>query len=66
MGITRTIRLIRSKLKCNRNIAFSIIDLSVKFKNISSGYTKILRLGKRRGDGAHLSVLLPSNILQNC
>ncbi|AUG91400.1 50S ribosomal subunit protein L17 [Candidatus Hodgkinia cicadicola] len=30
------------------------------YSKVNSGYTRLLKLGKRRGDGAHMSIMLAS------
>ncbi|PIM96151.1 50S ribosomal subunit protein L17 [Candidatus Hodgkinia cicadicola] len=54
-----TIRLLRSKLKCGQRFAVLIGYLFSKINN--GGYTKLIRLWRRDGDGAVTSILIPSN-----
>ncbi|PIM95840.1 50S ribosomal subunit protein L17 [Candidatus Hodgkinia cicadicola] len=56
-----TIRLLRSKLKCGQRFAVLIGYLFSKIKSTNGGYTKLIRLWRRDGDGAVTSILIPSN-----
>ncbi|WP_192573191.1 hypothetical protein [Candidatus Hodgkinia cicadicola] len=49
----------RSKLKCGQRFAVLIGYLFSKINN--GGYTKLIRLWRRDGDGAVTSILIPSN-----
>ncbi|PIM96818.1 50S ribosomal subunit protein L17 [Candidatus Hodgkinia cicadicola] len=54
------IRLLRSKLKCSHGFAVLIRYLFSRIKSTNGGYTKLIRLWKRDGDGAFTSILIPS------
>ncbi|XXM93613.1 L17 family ribosomal protein [Candidatus Hodgkinia cicadicola] len=56
----RTIRLIRAKLACGVELAKRLLMMASLYPNPSGGYIRILKLGKRRGDGAHMSIMLAS------
>ncbi len=60
IGEVRVLRLVRSKLKCKQATACALVLLASAFKHKAGGYIKLLKLGGRLGDGAHLSVMLPS------
>jgi len=56
----RTVRLLRAKLACGVEFAKRLLMMANSYANPSGGYVRILKLGKRRGDGAHMSIMLPS------
>ncbi len=56
----RSIRLVRAELRCTAEFAARVLLAAKLYNGVGSGYTKLLKLGKRRGDGAHMSVMLPS------
>jgi len=50
-------RIVLSRLK-DRDIVAKLFDeIAPKYKNVNGGYTRIIRLNKRKGDGADLSTL---------
>jgi large subunit ribosomal protein L17 len=50
-------RILLKKLK-NRDIARKLFDeIAPKYKDVHGGYTRIIKLGRRLGDGADLSIL---------
>ncbi len=50
-------RVVLSKLK-NRDIVAKLFDeIAPKYKDVNGGYTRIIRLGRRLGDGAELSIV---------
>ncbi|AUG34179.1 50S ribosomal subunit protein L17 [Candidatus Hodgkinia cicadicola] len=57
---SRSIRLVRAKLRCGSEFAARALLAAKLYGKTSSGYTRLLKLGKRRGDGAHMSLMLPS------
>ncbi|XXM93286.1 MAG: L17 family ribosomal protein [Candidatus Hodgkinia cicadicola] len=54
------IRLVRARLKCSAEFATRVLLMAKLYSKVSSGFTRLLKLGKRRGDGAHMSLMLPS------
>ncbi|AIC63835.1 putative 50S ribosomal subunit protein L17 [Candidatus Hodgkinia cicadicola] len=59
----RSVRLVRAKLRCGPEFAARALLVARLYGKIDSGYTRLLKLGKRRGDGAHMSIMLPSTRL---
>ncbi|XXN19721.1 MAG: L17 family ribosomal protein [Candidatus Hodgkinia cicadicola] len=57
---SRIIRLIRARLGCDYELASRLFLMSKLYSGAAGGYVRLLKLGKRRGDGAHMSVMLPS------
>ncbi|MFP3038310.1 MAG: L17 family ribosomal protein [Candidatus Hodgkinia cicadicola] len=56
----RTLRLVRSKLKCKQVTAWALVLLASAFERKDGGYVRILKFGKRLGDSAHMSAMLPN------
>ncbi|ATW06161.1 50S ribosomal subunit protein L17 [Candidatus Hodgkinia cicadicola] len=59
-GRSRSIRLVRARLRCGSEFAARALLAAKLYGRINGGYTRLLKLGKRRGDGAHMSIMLPS------
>ncbi|AUG91526.1 50S ribosomal subunit protein L17 [Candidatus Hodgkinia cicadicola] len=57
---SKSVRLVRAKLRCGAEFAARALLVARLYSKINSGYTRLLKLGKRRGDGAHMSIMLPS------
>lgn len=53
----QTFRLLSSKLRSNDEMIFSLFDLSKDYKERNGGYTRVLKLGKRHGDNADVSLI---------
>lgn len=60
---SRLVRLVRAKLRCGAEFAARALLVARLYSKVNSGYVRLLKLGKRRGDGAHMSVMLPSTRL---
>ncbi|XXM90108.1 L17 family ribosomal protein [Candidatus Hodgkinia cicadicola] len=58
--LPKLIRLLRARLKCDYAFVTRVLFAAKLYSSVKSGYTKILKLGKRRGDNAHMSIMLPS------
>ncbi|ATY93582.1 50S ribosomal subunit protein L17 [Candidatus Hodgkinia cicadicola] len=56
----RIIRLVRARLECDYEFASRVLLLSRLCRSVNGGYIRLLKLGKRRGDGAHMSIMLLS------
>jgi len=50
-------RIVLSKLKDRAIVAKLFDEIAPKYKGVNGGYTRIIRLGRRMGDGADLSIL---------
>jgi large subunit ribosomal protein L17 len=50
-------RIVLSKIKDRDTVAKLFDDIAPRYKNVNGGYTRIIRLGRRPGDGAELSYL---------
>ncbi len=48
-------RIVLSKIKDRDAVAKLFDDIAPRYKNVPGGYTRIIRLGRRQGDGAELS-----------
>ncbi|MBN2322466.1 MAG: 50S ribosomal protein L17 [Spirochaetes bacterium] len=48
-------RIILSRIKDRDAVAKLFDDIAPRYKNVPGGYTRIIRLGRRQGDGAELS-----------
>jgi large subunit ribosomal protein L17 len=50
-------RIVLRRLHDRDVVAKLFEDIAPKYRNVHGGYTRIIRLGKRQGDGAELSLL---------
>jgi large subunit ribosomal protein L17 len=50
-------RIIFSRIGDRDIVAKLFEDIAPRYKNVNGGYTRIIKLGKRKGDGAELSLL---------
>jgi large subunit ribosomal protein L17 len=50
-------RIVLSKIKDRDMVAKLFEDIAPRYKNVNGGYTRIIRIGRRQGDGAELSYL---------
>ena len=50
-------RIVLSKIKDRDMVAKLFDDIAPRYKNVNGGYTRIIRIGRRQGDGAELSYL---------
>jgi large subunit ribosomal protein L17 len=50
-------RIVLSKIKDRDAVVKLFDDIAPRYKNVNGGYTRIIRLGRRQGDGADLSFL---------
>jgi large subunit ribosomal protein L17 len=50
-------RIVISKLRDRDTVAKLFNEIGPKYKNVNGGYTRIIRLGRRKGDNAELSYL---------
>jgi len=50
-------RLVYSFLQDHKLVKKVCDDIAQRFKDVNGGYTRIVKLGKRKGDGAPLSIL---------
>jgi len=50
-------RLVMSKIKDRDVIAKLFDDIGPRYKNVNGGYTRIINIGKRLGDGAEMSII---------
>jgi large subunit ribosomal protein L17 len=48
-------RIVLSRIKDRDAVAKLFDDIAPRYKNVPGGYTRIIRLGRRQGDGAELS-----------
>ncbi|XXN13754.1 MAG: L17 family ribosomal protein [Candidatus Hodgkinia cicadicola] len=56
----RLIRLVRARLRCTSEFAARVLLMAKLCGSANGGYVKLLKLGKRRGDGAHMSIMISS------
>ena len=51
-------RIVSSRLLNNESLTKKIFtEISPKYKNVEGGYTRVLRLGQRLGDGAEMAII---------
>ncbi|HUT65520.1 MAG TPA: 50S ribosomal protein L17 [Spirochaetota bacterium] len=50
-------RIVLSRIKDRDMVAKLFDDIAPRYKNVNGGYTRIIRIGRRQGDGAELSYL---------
>ena len=55
---TRKGKVLRERWRENHDVVHILFDkIAPQFKNRPGGYTRILKLGQRRGDAAHLAII---------
>ncbi|PIM95442.1 50S ribosomal subunit protein L17 [Candidatus Hodgkinia cicadicola] len=59
-NLQKSIRLLRSRLRCNSSFALQTVYLLARIKPMNGGWTKIIKLWRRDGDNAFMSALILS------
>ncbi|ACT34279.1 putative 50S ribosomal subunit protein L17 [Candidatus Hodgkinia cicadicola Dsem] len=58
LGLARVIRLLRAKMACGQATAKALVLMAPRLARRRGGYLKLLKLGRRRGDAAHMSAMV--------
>ncbi len=56
---TKLSKLLKPIINCNDHIIRLLMTSTFNLKSVEGSYTKIIKLWRRKGDGAHISILAP-------
>ncbi len=50
-------RIVLKRLKNRDTVAKLFDDIAPRYRNVAGGYTRVIKIGQRAGDGAEMSIL---------